>query len=82
MMNPEPGPRPSLARQTSDELLELSCLADELATRPTPFRARLTPAERRALKRLIALSRAITRQGVIVQLALAPYLEEPIEEAA
>jgi hypothetical protein len=71
-----PGPRLSVARQTSDALLELACLADETATRPAVTTLPLTPADRRALRKLANLARALVRASVDVQLVLAPYLDE------
>lgn len=81
-MQKQRGPRLSQARQDADDCLEMAMLADELVTRPTNYRDRLTVTEQRELDRFVHLSRALVRQGVIVQEALAPYLPIPMDEAA
>jgi hypothetical protein len=81
-MDPQQGPTLSLERQISEDLLELTMLADETATRPLALVPAMTRQERRELAKFYRLSRALVRQGVVVQLTLAPYLAGALADAA
>lgn len=83
-VNKQRGPKLSRARQLSDQLLEMACLADELAQRgPTRLRLpALTASEQAQADRLWQRCFGLVEETVAFQLTLAPYLPIDLERAA